>query len=444
MALDYAYDTAGRRVRQTVNGADTNYLWDETSRYGDVVLETDGGGAPLVSYGLVDGRLLSQHRGGVDSYYLHDAQGSTRALVDSAGTVTDTYHYSAFGEIYAQTGSTLNNYLYTSQQHDSLTGLYSLRARYYESRLGRFLSRDPYPVNYRNPIEYNRYVYGANSPVRYSDPSGLQALLERALVATLVVGSVLIMAALMRSTVDLSPLAPAVEEFMEELGRAWDEYEESFLKDKRFTTSGRSGGSLSGGQSPQLSPWVKLLVALTVTTATLVPFILPGGGTQPGEGPGPSRPPTPASPPSNPGDAPTGTPMPDVGTATSTGTGTSTDTQTSPQPGPTLAPAPTAPDPRTCDPETEECDCDPTVDEECEERHIHISLGYNISPKNKSPLLLLFTLNLNQRLNPFNIFVYNYGDWVDEGIVNSDTYAITRIFDSIFRQAATYAERPAI
>ncbi len=192
--LDYAYDTAGRRVQQTVNGTDTNYLWDETSRYGDVVLETDGGGALLVSYGLVDGRLLSQHRGGVDSYYLHDARGSTRALVDSAGTVTDTYRYAAFGDIYAQTGSTLNNYLYTGQQHDNLTGLYSLRARYYEPRLGRFISRDPYPVNYRNPIEYNRYVYGANSPVRYSDPSGLTGVLGRTLQRVSVTVPVLLIA----------------------------------------------------------------------------------------------------------------------------------------------------------------------------------------------------------------------------------------------------------
>ncbi len=189
----YAYDTAGRRVQQTVNGADTNYLWDETSRYGDVVLETDGGGAPLVSYRLVSGRLLSQHRGGVDSYYLHDAQGSTRALVDSAGTVTDTYRYAAFGDIYAQTGTTLNSYLYTGQQHDNLTGLYSLRARYYEPRLGRFLSRDPYPVNYRNPIEYNRYMYAANSPVRYSDPTGL-SLVGRALQRVSVTVPVLLIA----------------------------------------------------------------------------------------------------------------------------------------------------------------------------------------------------------------------------------------------------------
>jgi hypothetical protein len=32
----YGYDADGRRVKQTVGSAITNYLWDESSTYGDV------------------------------------------------------------------------------------------------------------------------------------------------------------------------------------------------------------------------------------------------------------------------------------------------------------------------------------------------------------------------------------------------------------------------
>ena len=92
--------------------------------------------------------------------------------MDETGTLTDTYDYTAFGELYAQTGTTPNNYLYTGQQYDEVTGLYSLRARYYNPADGRFLSRDTYQYDYDNPIELNRYLYAANAPTNGYDPTG--------------------------------------------------------------------------------------------------------------------------------------------------------------------------------------------------------------------------------------------------------------------------------
>ncbi len=185
-ALGYTYDADGRRVRQAVDGVDTNYLWDEASLYGDVVLETDAGGAPLASYVLGGGELLSQRRAGSTSYYLGDAQGSARALTNSGGVVTDTYDYTAFGGLFASTGSTTNPYLYTGQQFDAPTGLYSLRARYYDPALGRFLSRDPMEVQAFNPVEVNRYVYATDNPVNQFDPLGAQSFKSYALTTAMV------------------------------------------------------------------------------------------------------------------------------------------------------------------------------------------------------------------------------------------------------------------
>lgn len=101
---------------------------------------------------------------------MQDGQGSTRTLTNSAGNVTDTYDYTAFGELQNQTGTTENNYLYTGQQFDDSNGLYSLRARFYSPNIGRFLSQDTYAVNFSNPIELNRYGYMGNNSINAMDP----------------------------------------------------------------------------------------------------------------------------------------------------------------------------------------------------------------------------------------------------------------------------------
>ncbi len=172
------YDADGKRVQQAIGSQTTNYLWDELSPYGDVVLETNNSGGILASYVLAGTELISQKRGGTTSYYLHDGQESVNALTNASANVTDTYSYSAFGETLNHTGSTVNSYQYTGQQLNSQMGLYDLRTRYYDPAIGRFLSRDIYPSAIGDSAQLNRYVYSANNPVNWIDPLGLQAFVE--------------------------------------------------------------------------------------------------------------------------------------------------------------------------------------------------------------------------------------------------------------------------
>jgi RHS repeat-associated protein len=67
-------------------------------------------------------------------------------------------------------------YRYTGQQSDADSSMYYLRARYYEPSTGRFITRDPKKGELENPNSLNPYVYCENNPIRYTDPSGKNAV----------------------------------------------------------------------------------------------------------------------------------------------------------------------------------------------------------------------------------------------------------------------------
>ncbi|MCI0711843.1 MAG: RHS repeat-associated core domain-containing protein [Chloroflexi bacterium] len=82
----------------------------------------------------------------------------TRVTLNNGGTsFVQCYDYNAFGDFY-NTSTISTKFAYTGQQYDDATGLYFLRARYYDPAIGRFLSQDPYPVNTGNPVELNRLL----------------------------------------------------------------------------------------------------------------------------------------------------------------------------------------------------------------------------------------------------------------------------------------------
>ena len=107
-------------------------------------------------------------------YYLFDGLGSVTGLTDSGGNLVATYKYDAFGNIVSETGdatlNAINPYRFTSRVYDKESGLYYYRARYYDSSVGRFISKDPLRSELREGK--NLYVYVGNNPVNYKDPRG--------------------------------------------------------------------------------------------------------------------------------------------------------------------------------------------------------------------------------------------------------------------------------
>jgi len=105
------------------------------------------------------GELVASLRGGSVYYYHFDGLGSTRAMTDSAGNVTDTYTYDAWGNVTSHIGPTSQPYqfvgqlgYYTHCQEPNL-GLMLLGVRFYGSEVGRFTQRgSPYTYSGNNPV----------------------------------------------------------------------------------------------------------------------------------------------------------------------------------------------------------------------------------------------------------------------------------------------------
>ena len=168
------YNGEGQRI-QKIDGDETiNYYYQD----GVVAYTTDTDGNQN-SQNLIgtDGNVLATERfqQNATQYYLYnkDIQGSTSSLVKEDGSADATYQYTDFGETTIQGDDQAKNEVsYTGGIYDQSTGLYYLNARYYNPEDGRFLTEDTYRGENNQPNTQHLYVYCANNPVNYVDPSG--------------------------------------------------------------------------------------------------------------------------------------------------------------------------------------------------------------------------------------------------------------------------------
>jgi RHS repeat-associated protein len=222
----YVYDGDGVRVGATVNGVETRYLQNRLGAVPTVLEERNASGGLLASY-VRGGGLISQARGADRSFYLPDALGSTRALVDRAGAVTDTFTFDAFGNLQARTGNTANDNLFVGEQFDAGTGLYFLRARSYDPFAGRFTGSDPVPPTAGDPRTLHRYAYCASDPLNCIDPTGRESMMSVSTAASIagVLSGIAIVSQVGLTAQVLTLHSPA--EYVGVAGRSADLYGES-------------------------------------------------------------------------------------------------------------------------------------------------------------------------------------------------------------------------
>jgi RHS repeat-associated protein len=88
-------------------------------------------------------------------------------LTDSSGNVSSSASYDSFGN---SANNLTTRYGYTGREFDNFTGLHFYRARWYDGKLGKFISEDP--IGFTGG-DINLYGYVKNNPIRFTDPTGL-------------------------------------------------------------------------------------------------------------------------------------------------------------------------------------------------------------------------------------------------------------------------------
>jgi RHS repeat-associated protein len=127
---------------------------------------------PITQYVWGPDRVLAKIEPLTDKsyYYLYNGHGDVVQIVDTSGAIKNTYDYDVWGNFITKQEAIDNHFTYFGQTYDETTGLYYLRARYYDPTTGRFTQQDPAEDG------YNWYVYGNQNPVMFVDESGLYYL----------------------------------------------------------------------------------------------------------------------------------------------------------------------------------------------------------------------------------------------------------------------------
>ena len=164
--IRYRYDALGRRVqRYFIRGGseNTKFIYDGM----DVVADDNNGVLTKYQNGLGIDDKLKVSINGTAKYFITDHLGSTVGLINSSGATSEQTVYDSFGNA---TNSLSTRYQFTGREYDSFTGLNYYRARWYDSKTGRFISEDP--IGFKGG-QMNFYGYVRNNPQNFKDPRGL-------------------------------------------------------------------------------------------------------------------------------------------------------------------------------------------------------------------------------------------------------------------------------
>ena len=168
----YTYNAEDVRIRNLRSDADTTYTYNTNCKLSQLLMKTTNGFTTKYVYGH---GLIGEEKEGCFKTYHFDFRGSTIAITDEGGNITDTFKYDTYGNLIARTGDSFVIFGYNGRDGvvTDKNGLIYMRARYYSPEMRRFLNADVLHGEISDSTSLNRYSYVNGNPVSYVDPFGL-------------------------------------------------------------------------------------------------------------------------------------------------------------------------------------------------------------------------------------------------------------------------------
>jgi RHS repeat-associated protein len=178
--ISFTYDPLGRRLSKTVytlaahgwrESEHEYYLYDDQNEIGSFAAPDNPKNLRVLGLAMhkdnpatvgieVGSKLFAP---------LLDVQGNIRRLVDlDTKSMAESYNFTAFGEATQEDLQCDSPWRYASKRFDPELGLIYFGKRYYDPRLGRWITTDPAGF----VDSFNLYQYVLNNPFRFYDPRG--------------------------------------------------------------------------------------------------------------------------------------------------------------------------------------------------------------------------------------------------------------------------------
>ncbi|WP_173138072.1 RHS repeat-associated core domain-containing protein [Paenibacillus tritici] len=173
--IEFMYNGDGLRTQKTVRSTktpdvdkETHYVYDRQH----VILELDSSGKLSTRYIRGINYIARMDQAEKYTYYLYNGHGDVVQTVTASGEVQNQYDYDVFGNRTLTIELYVESIQYGGEFYDAESGLYYLRARYYDPYTARFISEDSYRGEDTNPLSLNLYTYAHNNPILFLDPTG--------------------------------------------------------------------------------------------------------------------------------------------------------------------------------------------------------------------------------------------------------------------------------